>query len=385
MNKRIAAGVGSVLRSTWLLVGGVLVCLVLIEACASVCVSLGLGSTSRFDEETSDVLRDVDWIPDYVSEVARSRASRWQPYVYWRRQPFAGQYINIDDDGLRRTWSPGSEGRESVRIFMFGGSTLWGRGARDEFTVPSLVARRLAEEAEGAFAVTNFGEAGYVNTQEMIALTLELRDGNVPDIVVFYDGANDVFAAYQAHEAGVPQNEFRRRLDFESFETAFALRVANRLSSVALLRRLFGSPADSAVWSRLGLTDVETRELAGATVSKYKGNLRQINALADAHGFQVLYFWQPVIWTKAPPTAHEEKILERFAPLQPLYRESYRLIARDVQLEGDERFHDISSVLNETSESFFFDYGHMTEAGNARVAAEVTSAILRLSPGGDGK
>ena len=55
----------------------------------------------------------------------------------------------------------------------------------------------------------------------MIKLQLELRAGNIPDIVIFYDGVNDVYSSFQTYimgqdEAGLPQNNQNRKDDFNS-------------------------------------------------------------------------------------------------------------------------------------------------------------------------
>ena len=82
---------------------------------------------------------------------ARIARGRWQPYVYFRPKPFQGKTITIGADGLRATWQPHRSIGESdaaqkpVKLLMLGGSSLWGFGARDDQTIPSLLARRLHE------------------------------------------------------------------------------------------------------------------------------------------------------------------------------------------------------------------------------------------------
>src|SRR5262245_52269487 len=65
---------------------------------------------------------DKPWAAQYWREFALSRRSRYHSYVVWRRAPFAGTTINIDEDGLRRT--PGARCRsDSYKVFTFGSST----------------------------------------------------------------------------------------------------------------------------------------------------------------------------------------------------------------------------------------------------------------------
>ena len=52
---------------------------------------------------------------------------------------------------------------------MLGGSSLWGFGARDDQTIPSLLARKLHERGLKV-EIKNLSELGYVSTQELIGL-----------------------------------------------------------------------------------------------------------------------------------------------------------------------------------------------------------------------
>ena len=176
----------------------------------------GRGQGQVDPRSRADGYGQAEWVAEYFREYLGSYRTHWEPYVYWRRVPFEGRYVNIDERGIRRTANaphPGEGIGESTRIFMFGGSTLWGTGARDDYTIPSYVSREL--EAQGfRVEVTNFGEAGYVSTQEVIALLRQLQEGNIPDLVVCYDGANDVYSTYQQGRGGRPQNEFQREREF---------------------------------------------------------------------------------------------------------------------------------------------------------------------------
>ena len=172
------------------------------------------------------------WLEDYFKEFISSYNTTWRSYVYWRRRPFKGNYINIDDRGIRQTAPSGitaAEASKTLRIFMFGGSTLWGWGARDQGTIPSLLEKALSKRNIKS-EITNYAEVGYVNTQELIELILQLQRGNVPDLAIFYDGVNDVYAAYQSGVAGKPQNEWKRELEYNISSRPNQLRrVCDRL------------------------------------------------------------------------------------------------------------------------------------------------------------
>src|SRR5689334_18725702 len=158
-------------------------------------------------------------------------SDRWQPYVYFRQRSFQGQTITIDEDGLRavwqpqQTWSSGREDPPPLKVLMLGGSSLWGFGSRDEFTIPSLVARRLHEQGVH-IEVRNLAEIGYVSTQELIALTRELQQGYRPDLVLFYDGVNDTTSALLEGKPTLSTNEINRVSEFNLLQSPGRLTVA---------------------------------------------------------------------------------------------------------------------------------------------------------------
>ena len=98
-------------------------------------------------------------------------------------------------------------------MFFFGGSTTWGFANRDSTTRPALVARRLAGLGYDP-EVTNFAQQGWVSMQGFLTLVQELRAGNVPDVVIFWDGENDVPSAWRNGRPGLPYREPEREEDY---------------------------------------------------------------------------------------------------------------------------------------------------------------------------
>ena len=115
--------------------------------------------------------------------------------------------------------------RRSVKILTLGGSSLWGFGARDDQTIPSLLARSLHEKG-WRVELKNLAEIGYVSTQEVIALTRELQAGYRPDVVIFYDGVNDTTSALLEGEPGLTTNEINRRHEFNLLQSPARMAAA---------------------------------------------------------------------------------------------------------------------------------------------------------------
>jgi len=304
------------------------------------------------------------WTEEVFAELHASERLRWEPYVGWRRLPFASRFTNVDARGRRLTVPRAAPGAK--RVLFFGGSTIWGTGARDEATIPSLVARATGWD------VSNEGETGYVATQERFLLERALQDGERPDLVVFYDGVNDVYAAYQSHRAGLPQNEPNRAREFNLTKRpgrllAEALRASlHESASVALATRFLGPGAPPPA-----LPAEERRALAAAIARAYAANVTDLVALARARGFAVAFFLQPVIFTKRALAPDERAFARERAFVAELYRDAYEAI-RAARLPC---FHDLSDCFGDDATPRFFDFCHLAESGDAVVAQHLLAAL----------
>jgi len=235
-------------RNAWITFGISALMFVTIELCLSLVFHIrSFWRTPDADYRIkADTHSGASWAEPYYKEFAGLGLLGWKSYVYWRRNPSHGNYININQDGLRKTYSEeGSNNTGSkIKVFMFGGSTLWGAGARDDYTIPSFFAKETIGNGINC-EVVNFGQSGYVSTQEVIEMMLQLQKRNIPDVVIFYDGINDTFSAFQLAVAGLPQNEFNREMEFNLTQKkelrALAVRDAlKQLSIVRLLNALHG-------------------------------------------------------------------------------------------------------------------------------------------------
>src|SRR5208282_5072615 len=141
----------------------------------------------------------------YWEEYDQSNKVVYHQYVLWRRAPYQGDLISINRDGVRQTLHTQCD-EKTPAIWMFGDSVMWGVGTPDAETIPSLIAQRY-KDAGKPVCVVNYAEKGWSNTQEMIALIELLKHATrKPDVVLFYDGGTEAYAAYQSGQADVHSN-----------------------------------------------------------------------------------------------------------------------------------------------------------------------------------
>lgn len=203
------------------------------------------------------------------------------------------------------------------------------------------------------------------------------------DLVIFYDGVNDTFSAYQNRGvAGLPLNESNREREFNLLRQGQLGRlyreaaVATFQSSStyhalrAVVRRITGQDVLSVEDDRFvsGPADRAAREVARV----YAWNVRLVSKLGRAHGFGSLFYWQPNIFTKDKLASYEQ-------PLRDSGDGSYYVEARKAVIAGltDARtFHDLSGVFGSDPASYFIDNVHLTGAGNAIVARRMVRDVV---------
>lgn len=374
------------LRTTWLILG---VCLLLfVVAEAAVRVARRVSGVEYRRAAVPESYRTSDWYTGFARDQDGSNAQRWLAYVNFGRRPsYHSRTVNIDSLGRRITPEPTVPAAPAARVFFFGGSTMWGTGQRDDHTIPAEASRRLQQMVGPGrrVEVTNFGEAGYVSTQGLLKLMLQLRAGDRPDVVVFYDGINDVVATVQARVAGLTQNEAKRISEF-NMGRAIDRNVPARgtrqdLHAVAVLELAAVHQSALLAWLQTLLPARRPERLIGPvtaakeTAASYAENVRIIEALSKTYGFTAIYVWQPSLHaTDKVLTPFERHLLDNIAKdsfqhrLQEVHRVIPPLVDSAVAPIAGSRFVDATHVFSGDSSEVFIDrIGHNTEASVPKI------------------
>lgn len=327
---------------------------------------------------------DRDWAPQYWREFFEALNKDFVPFLTWNNAEYHGKYINIDQHFVRKTWNPEKNHTETPKvIYTFGGSTMWGTGARDDYTIASQMSKVLHQNGIDAI-VKNYGEVGYNFQQEIIQLILLLREGHIPDYAIFYDGVNDVYGSYQHGRVGAQINFDRHKERFDRkvlssgehlkiwlsdliHEKFMIYKAVSRTKALVKPQTRFTEVASS-------YGEAKAKEFSREIVENYLKSMELLDKLSKAYGFKYLCLWQPVTLTEKKLTEEEEKLTD--------YRISDRAIrtiymtAKEILSETDrDNFFNIWNVLAERKKLFYIDFCHLTEEGNMVVAEKIVSIL----------
>lgn len=386
----LAAGRGA--RTVWLAAGVALALLLLIEVAGRLYqqwqvtrLEARLAESARKDSAAGSTPGPEHSLP-FWEETARALKLSWEPYTCWRFEPCDGEFVNVDATGRRRTWNPPlAEGAgKPTRLFLFGGSTLWGFGARDEHTIPSELSRLLAAHPSGPIEVENFAVPGYVTEQALLVLERQLKENNVPNVVIFYGGFNDALAALVNQRAGAPLwDQYYRVGTLASFWLRSATYASGRDLACQLgLREQVANAAPRD----------EFDHLAEETARALTKTRSLVDHLARAYGFRAIFFWQPNVHDKPALTQREAVFAAPDARLSLGGFEyftvgndarDFLLLARAAARRSADAVPgsplvDLSAAFADHSDAVFLDRCHLTERGNVLLAEQMLPHILKL-------
>jgi lysophospholipase L1-like esterase len=331
----------------------------------------------------NSVYAHLDWPKEMFAEEDRLQQV-FVPYIMWRNKEFHGKYINVSPAGLRKTWNPPLKENEKVKkVFCFGGSTTWGVGARDDFTLPSLLSKKL-NQGTTRYVVVNYGEKGFCLTQELINLVLLLKQGNVPNYAIFYDGINEVMVGTRN---GAPGSIFgaeilRRQLYRRDKETMWR-KTVNELRRTKIYQAFLdlsklAQPQQGQTGVFSPQEEISMNRLADAIVQDYLRNVEVVKRLAQSYGFKYLFIWQPSPCTCKGLTAEEKKMVAAWKEKKMV--RMYQLVYQKMNSVKMDNFYNISNMFDNKKESVFISWAHLTERGNDLVAERLANIFQQEFP-----
>jgi lysophospholipase L1-like esterase len=356
---------GDAYRGIALIAFNTVLLLVAVELCAM--AALWLLKPDLAPVSTAAYYAAQPWSDAYGREYRLAKTKKFSPYVMWRTAPFRGQQINVDDKGIRRT--DGSRCVEGAyRVFAFGGSTLWGVGSPDWGTIPSYLTAMLEARLGQPICMVNFGEQGFVSTQGVVQLIGQLEAGNVPQLVLFYDGINDTYSAILEGVAGSHYEINRIRWSLDATRP-LAIEWLRERAIYRLAAQLRSKPRT--------ITEAALTEgLSAAVVDNYLNNYRIVAALAHEYGFDYRFFWQPnLVVTHRTLTPEEEGLRTSVSPRAAAFITS--VYVRMHASSGHPRNHlyDISDVFDRVPTHPYADWMHLTPEGNRQVAQAIAASL----------
>lgn len=272
------------------------------------------------------------------------------------------------------------------RVFVVGGSTV-ATGQKE--SIPSYLQKKFnTSMPKRGVRVYNLGVISQKSSQEIVRLITDQVQFH-PDLVVFYDGGNDIMDPYFADpRPGYPMNFFiyERHPFFYRDISDYPVFTLTLFGS-KLLRILFPGFFLNKLYQLDELRD--HNEYRGERWRKriaeiYVENLEKGERLSKAFGFSFASFFQPVVYFKK--TLHPDERAIDGGSHDPRTAKFHALETRKEILKLVESrrkkgllsgFHDLSGIYDTDQRSVFYDYIHTHDEPKIKVVDAIYEALAR--------
>ena len=230
---------------------------------------------------------------DFINE-SFTQPGKWlldEKYGGVKPDNYKGKWINVKNN--RRVTI--NEQKDYLgKIYIFGGSTVYNGEVPDDLTIASQLAAMGANDQ--SYKVINMGATSIHSTQQLGRLQSEINLKN-SDIVIFYDGVNDVLQRIiYENRGGFMIGQPKK----ESFWIEF-LRSKSKYSSILFI-----------MYSRMIKNTKETpASLINNSIDDYINTLIETKKHVEQHGANFYHFLQPTIFTKNKLNDYEQNVNQK--------------------------------------------------------------------------
>lgn len=297
-------------------------------------------------------------------------ASReYRPFIEWKHRPLATPTLNVDGRGLR-THVAGKENniQGAETIGFFGGSAMFGHGESDDNTIPAQF-----DVLTTRFAVTNYAEAGWTSRQSLAHLINLIAEGEVPKIVVFYDGFNDV--------RNLCNRMVTDSIAGTSMERRFRALMERGRGREGTYNVLIAPVVDLFTSAKTTIRDdyvcAEDPLVAQRVADAFVATWSMANSIAAANGARFYGFLQPSLFTGSPKADYLPSDIDPDGVRNDLLKKEFDAVyplIRQGLAKTNLAWADLTDAYD-VDEALFVDNSHVTVKGNAIIAGRVQARL----------
>lgn len=276
---------------------------------------------------------------------------------------------------------PGMKQAGEYRVVMLGGSTV----EHGEPAIPELLEGELRANGVESARVFNYGVVASNSGQALARLTFDVSDLE-PDLVIVYDGANDLINPFLGDpRPGYPFDFLvweRNPLlndDIAAYPT-FALVAYGSAIARAIAPGWFASRFSGvdALREKVGFKSRAWSEELGR---QYVRNHVKASRVARGLGADYIGFFQPLVYYKEPRTPKEERMLDDKTESVAIGRETVLAEYRAAKARGDigePQLVDLSDAFDGLDEDVFWNSIHHEQKFRPLLARKIGESVLKL-------
>ena len=276
--------------------------------------------------------------------------------------------ININSEGFRGDEII-PEQENDYKIFMIGGSTVFGAGMKnDNLTIPAQLELNLKNKFEN-IQVINAGVSSITSFEELYIIENKIYSMD-PDMIIVYDGANDV------HYKRIEMPEIKK-----SEEESFKFKSIQKFyrTPVMIYRYIIQPMENSNILNIQNDDFIRESEKTNSELSQILGNVwyDRINKFCEKSSemnIKSIVIIQPTIYNANKPISISE---EPFFYKNPFGEETFKeIVENSKKLSNCTLVKDYTNIFDDSNESLFYDSVHLNDKGNSLIAQKIYDEIF---------
>ncbi|MEA5468839.1 hypothetical protein [Spirulina sp. 06S082] len=327
--------------------------------------------------------RDRDYIKQLETETneINFKFIQFYPFIGFTWPKHEGKYVNTNQQGERIVVPTSSQEKNKGVIRFFGGSTMWGMGAEDKETIPSLIKQNFPD-----YLVFNHGQLAYTSRQSLAKLINLANQSYSLDYVVFLDGVNDpmisCYDVFKSNEKLVNIYGFSQQFGqiLEQYQQynqdifgAFKQTLyGSTLKFLNLLKRRNQNLWDSSRdLSPLCLQDPNYADkVANAMIQNWK----IAHDIVTSRGGNFIVLLQPMRFVgnyRFNQSSPGESYYETFKLM-------YFLFQKKLEQENLFWVYDLTHIFDSVESHVYLDYAHLSGEGNKIVVKRISEILTPI-------
>ena len=279
--------------------------------------------------------------------------------------------ININSHGFRGFEFSEQKFDDTYRIFVVGGSTVFGYGSTsDKTSIPGYLQNEFDKlDLNKKVEVINAGIGFATSFEEEYLIKKKLMQYD-PDLIVIFDGGNDVYTKNKEIilDHGNPvKNPFQiGTYDFY-------------LTPIVIYKNIV-KPFNSQLKIDDVLDDTNSYDYV---TNNWESNIKKICKLGKNNNFKVAIFLQPLLISTEKTLSFDEKEM-KYKELESnkgqINKQLLSKFSHSIQSFTDECHisADLTNIFDKKSEAIFYDWIHVSDNGNGIIAENIYQKIIPL-------
>lgn len=287
-------------------------------------------------------------------ETVASNGFAYQSWIDFKNINYAGQYVNVQDN-IRKTIPDSyysSASTDTLTIYFFGGSTMFGFNVADFETIPSYFVDLYKQKYPQAksIKVVNYGCLNYFSKQELMLFSELLFNGNKPSIAVFFDGLNDFWFSKMLYKNQSFYNFYLEKAFFSG-------------QPVSTTDKWFTDSVQQMFRSYPGIDETAYNQ---SLIDKYFRNIENIRKVAAIAGTKTYFFCQPVPFYNYP---HQAEDPVTFKEKNTRFDYIYPIIEK--RADSANNYFFLGNLLQTEKGNSFVDGFHYSPAIHRKIASAI--------------